>query len=84
MEAVIPESPYATVNEAAQVYRLTPATIRKWCREGGFGGAAEKVGKSWLIDVHADLRPISTSKRGDHPPAGGSDEQDPGHASVAG
>jgi excisionase family DNA binding protein len=39
-----------TVKEAAEHYRVTTCTIRRWCREGGII-TARKVGGTWRIEV---------------------------------
>lgn len=52
------DRPPLTATEAAAHYRVEPATIRAWCREGRFPGA-ERLGKSWHIPAAAvhDRRP---------------------------
>jgi hypothetical protein len=52
------DRPPLTAAEAAAHYRVEPATIRAWCREGRFPGA-ERLGKSWQIPAAAvrDHRP---------------------------
>jgi excisionase family DNA binding protein len=52
------DRPPLTAAEAAAHYRVEPATVRAWCREGRFPGA-ERLGKSWRIPAAAvhDRRP---------------------------
>jgi excisionase family DNA binding protein len=49
-----------TVREAAAYYRVTEATVHRWCREGRL--QAVRVGKSWLIP-----RPEREASRADGP-----------------
>lgn len=48
---------YMDVNEAAEKFGVTKATISQWCLEGKLKGAVQEVrGKPWCIPVDA-VRP---------------------------
>lgn len=49
------------VNEVAEIFKVKPITIRKWCQAGNIN--AKKFGKSWYIykDELADL--MNSSKK---------------------
>lgn len=47
-----------TVEEVAEFFAVTPATIREWCKSGKL--PASKPGKSWLI--HRDQVTILLQK----------------------
>lgn len=59
------ERRYATVTEAARLYRVTPQTIRRHARTGQL--PAVTIGRQWRIDLTEAPRPLSTSARGAHP-----------------
>jgi excisionase family DNA binding protein len=50
------------VSEVAEIFKVKPITIRKWCQAGNIN--AKKFGKSWYIykDELADL--MNSSKKG--------------------
>ena len=49
------------VSEVAEIFKVQPVTIRKWCQAGNIN--AKKFGKSWYIykDELADL--MNSSKK---------------------
>lgn len=50
----IPNSRFMPVDEVAEFFDVTPATIREWCRTGRL--KASRPGRNWKIfieDVHA-------------------------------
>ncbi len=73
-----PDQPL-TANEVAAHYRVDPATVRLWCREGRFPGA-ERLGKSWQIPrtaVHNRRPPPAHQTPDAHPTPGTDDAQAP-------
>jgi len=45
---------YFRVKDMAQIYMVTPATIRRWAREEKIPG--QKIGKSWLFEKPTFIR----------------------------
>ena len=52
---------FCKVSEVAEIFKVKPITIRKWCQAGNIN--AKKFGKSWYIykDELADL--MNSSKK---------------------
>jgi len=52
------------VSEVAEIFKVKPITIRKWCQAGNIN--AKKFGKSWYIykDELADL--MNSSKKNEN------------------
>ena len=52
------------VSEVAEIFKVKPITIRKWCQTGNIN--AKKFGKSWYIykDELADL--MNSSKKNEN------------------
>ena len=44
-------SEWISANRLAKMKNITPQAVRKWCREGLFGGDAKKVAGVWIIHV---------------------------------
>ncbi|TMD65144.1 MAG: helix-turn-helix domain-containing protein [Chloroflexi bacterium] len=44
----MPQSPYYTADEVAEILHTHVETVRKWCRSGKLEGA-RKFGKDWFI-----------------------------------
>lgn len=42
-------SEWISANRLAKTKGITPQAVRKWCREGLFGGDAKKVAGVWII-----------------------------------
>lgn len=53
--------PFMSVTEVAELFEITPATVREWCREGRI--SATKPGRDWKI-VREDVLAMAQSAFG--------------------
>ena len=49
------------VNEVAEIFKVKPITIRKWCQAGNIN--ARKFGKSWYIYKDELVELMNSSKK---------------------
>ncbi len=52
---ILPKKPLLTVKEVAEALRVTPHTVRQWCRQGKI--RAFKLGKEYKI-IRSDLEAL--------------------------
>ena len=66
-----------TLDEAVELLRPRPATVRKWCREGAVPGAVKIGPKQWRIHTPELLRYLGEQTTAGSPPESSSPPEPP-------